>query len=223
MAIGIVDRLEAIQIEEHHDHHAGAAFGALQCMRQQFHQLAPINQAGQLIVGGQLLQLCRLLFQLDGAFGDAPFERLVGSLQTLVDLCNQQYQQYAGIGEQVAAITLLVVECLNKYVVQRAAERIHADHGWRGGDVGDQLVFNNALAQDGARMPQHLLQPLPHIGRIGLLIFFDLVDRGDGLFAQGRIRRQVKAQDHGQQIVDLVAHRVEQLALQRRAAGAGAD
>ena len=63
MAQGVVDALEMIEIDEQQSEPFSGAPGTGQCVRQAFHEMGPIGQAGQEIGGGQATECACLLVE----------------------------------------------------------------------------------------------------------------------------------------------------------------
>jgi hypothetical protein len=56
MAAGIIDRLEAIEVEKNHEYAGPIAFGLGDCRTQAFHEPQPVGQRGQRVVVGEVIE-----------------------------------------------------------------------------------------------------------------------------------------------------------------------
>ena len=76
----VVDGLEAVEVDEHHRGLLAVAVGQRERLLQAVLQQAPVGQAGERVVVGEVLGARVGLLQLDGALGDRALERVARGL-----------------------------------------------------------------------------------------------------------------------------------------------
>src|SRR3954464_8845840 len=161
MAERVVDRLEAVEVDEHHGDLLAIALAMRERLAQAIFQQPAVRQSGQRIVVGEVLCARLSFLQLGGALGDGALQRVARRFERLA--CRM-------LGGHV------VVDPDGARTRQRGIDRLAHQLAPEGAAV---LAAVLALGDDRAPVA-HLLVP----GGVALVILGRAVDRGGALADQ---------------------------------------